>query len=275
MHLNCTLSEDEIGFISLHFCLALERCGNLKGHLLLHVAIFSHANTAISKILLSKVQEEFGDKMYIEGIYSIAQWNERICHETKLILTTSDVHPKTDVPTITIHPLLSNEDIRQISSEISHIEYKESVQPLLSLFSKDLFFAGVNARSADEVIKKVTDQLLRKKFVGREFEELVYRREKLSSTVIQGGIALPHPISFCGRQSSVCPVLFSKPIDWYGRKASIAFFLILKEEDRNNMQHLYDFLLDMSEDKERLTMLLKVRDYDEFVEFMSKPGTHV
>ena len=65
---------------------------------------------------------------------------------------------------------------------------------LHSLFAEDLVFLDLKSRSREDVLREMVDHLKAKKRIARDkdlYEKLI-QREKLGSTAIGEGVAIPH-----------------------------------------------------------------------------------
>ena len=101
-----TLSDDEIGFILIHFQAALERHNLSK-----KIAIVYNCNLANALLIENQIKINLPTFDVIELI-NIQDLKEKYLHDFDFIISTMEV--STDLPSVVISPLADSNDIQKI-----------------------------------------------------------------------------------------------------------------------------------------------------------------
>lgn len=211
---NITLSQDEIGFITMHIGSAIERKGNISNKL--SALIVCPNGMVAAKILSSKVKASIPDIDEID-IQSFKDWNEG-SDEYDLILTTVNIGADERIKsnkTITVSPFLTKEDIGKINNYIkkyiednhtlknmtslSKLEVKEDLEKdkyeMINNILNNLNIVTMDTTSFNEMIQLITENIYNQGIIDdkKEVESLIIEREKVGSVVIPNShLALIH-----------------------------------------------------------------------------------
>jgi len=149
-------------------------------------------------------------------------------------------------------------------------------QDLLRYFNEDLFLLDLKARNKDEVIKELVNRFVEKNYIKKAdiLFEMLTQREKLGSTGIGKGVAIPH-----GRTTSASDVMiaFARSADGIdydaidNKPVHIVFMIIAPPQDEDNMYLpiLGKIVEILNKSKNRKT-LLSLESFDKFIEFLSE-----
>lgn len=144
---------------------------------------------------------------------------------------------------------------------------------LLRYFQKDLFIPELKASSKDGVLKEMAAWLQSKKKVYKTsiVYDLLKNREKLGSTGIGGGIAIPHCRSMAVEKMTVLFAAKSKGVDFKSadRKLVKLFFMVVAPPQDVQYLVFLGRLVEILTDKKIKNMLLKVQSFDEFKQVLS------
>ncbi len=149
-------------------------------------------------------------------------------------------------------------------------------QDLIQYFDEQLFLPNLSATTKDELLSEIVDQFVKVKYLkNREIVlEMLYQREKLGSTGIGKGIAIPH-----GRTTSASDIMiaFGKSengIDYDAidnKPVHFVFMIIAPPQDENNMYlPILGKLVELLNKSKNRKALLAIETYEEFVEFLSE-----
>ncbi|KHF27280.1 PTS system mannose-specific EIIBCA component [Anoxybacillus sp. BCO1] len=86
----------------------------------------------------------------------------------------------------------------------------------------------------------------------REYKRSAKEREKLSSTYIGGGIAIPHGEVKWIKQSVLAIARMRAPIDWGGDKVEFVMMIAIRPQESEQLKRLFQELAHLSEDEEML-----------------------
>ncbi len=144
---------------------------------------------------------------------------------------------------------------------------------LLSFFHEDLFIPELRASTKNGVLKEMATWLESKKKVYRTsiIYDLLNNREKLGSTGIGGGIAIPHCRSIAVEKLTVLFAVKSKGVDFKStdKKLVKLFFVVVAPPQDVKYLVFLGKLVEILTDKKIKNMLLKVKTFEEFKNIVS------
>ncbi len=144
---------------------------------------------------------------------------------------------------------------------------------LLSYFHEDLFIPELKASSKDGVLKEMASWLELKKKVYRTpiVYDLLKNREKLGSTGIGGGIAIPHCRSMAVEKMTVLFAVKSKGVDFESADKKLVKLFFMVVAPPQDVQYLVFLgkLVEVLTNKKFKNMFLKVKSFEEFKNVIS------
>ncbi len=239
------VDQNEIGYLALHFQLALERKSHLKSFKVLTVCA-SGAGT--SRILKYKLEKQFGDKMRIIDSCSLVELSTKDLSEYDLIISTIPLQ-ELNKPVIVVNYLLSDVDCNLIDAFLN--KDSQLLDDVLLAFDEDLFIDDLKVSNAQEAIHELCIKLGTVISLPTDFEKKVIDREKIASTYTGHGVAVPHPSSILLEDNKVVIAYVDKPIQWFNHK-EVQWIILLgmkKGDDQISesiVRVLYDILSDAS-----------------------------
>lgn len=149
-------------------------------------------------------------------------------------------------------------------------------QDLLKYFDENLFIKELKATTKDELLKEFVDQFVSVKYLKNSqiVLEMLHQREKLGSTGIGKGVAIPH-----GRTTSASDIMIAfgkseqgieyEAID--GKPVQLVFMIIAPPQDENNMYlPILGKMVEVLSKSKNRKKLLSIETFDEFKEFIEK-----
>lgn len=207
------ISEDEIGFLMLYFQNEMEKNKKSK-----KIIVVCPNGVVASNLIASKIRE-FLPPMDIIEVTSIDRIAKNDISGYSFIVSTTSLD-KQIIPVIQVSMLLTIQDINNIKDMYEGIsEYKSGDNAIFSqlktkyLTEEDIFWSN-KSLTRENVIHEICRKLLDSGKVKKGFYESVLNREKISSTSISTGGAIPH--ASCKYVNETCFALYvsSKPIEW-------------------------------------------------------------
>ena len=199
------LPEDEIAYLVLHFVVAMER--NSKK---IRILIACASGIGISQLIVVKMERLFKniDIVAVVSIYEIEQYKD---HNIDLLISTVDTNEIEGIKTIVVNPLLSENDIKNISDVINHNQVRINLD---YLFYEQNIYLDVDLGNKEKVFKFTHDKLVLNHYVSHQYYETLINREKKGSTYIGNKVAVVH-----GDMSEVIDnclqvIKLKKPILW-------------------------------------------------------------
>ena len=149
-------------------------------------------------------------------------------------------------------------------------------QELIQYFNENLFLPNISATNKDELLTELIDQFVKVKYLkNREIVlEMLHQREKLGSTGIGKGVAIPH-----GRTTAASDIMIAfgksiKGVDYDsidGKPVNLVFMIIAPPQDENNMYlPILGKMVEILSKSKNRKRLLEIESYDEFTELLSK-----
>ncbi|WP_155837136.1 PTS sugar transporter subunit IIA [Aneurinibacillus terranovensis] len=254
------IPEEEIAYIVLHFQSALERKKAL-----------SHAKKAIivctmgigmSQLLQAKVQRKF-DSIEVIDVVSEAE-SHKMIRERKpdFVISTVPIE-KIECPSIVINPLLSESEEKKLEDFVAELQnpYKKNTFPFLKeCLDKELFFLNWDGENVEDLLAVMADKLVQKGIVAPGYIESVKQREKISSTYIGSGIAIPHGNPEWVYSTGIACARLKTPVQWGEGMVWLLFMLALKKEEKERNKYLF----------QEMNQLM---DQDNFLEEVKKKTT--
>ncbi|WP_052447584.1 BglG family transcription antiterminator [Clostridium polynesiense] len=131
--LNISFTEEEASFLTMYFAAAVER-KNRENKKIPTAAIVCTTGTSTSQILLSQLTNRF--QINIVGAFSSRNIDKLVKREAlDLIITTVDIEAE-GVEIIKVNPILSQEDIANLSCVLNNISSKFNIKRIINIIKK-------------------------------------------------------------------------------------------------------------------------------------------
>lgn len=234
-HWGFSLSEEEIAYIALHFALSIDHYHNRSN--LKNVLIVCASGVGSSQILLHKVKQQFASSLgqvEVSELYSL----DKVEIDTfDFVLTTVPIKKDLGIPILEVNYFLSSTDVRGISNLLSN--ENSNFDFIDKYFSNELFFADLQANTAEEAITLMCEEISKVKTVPNDFLSSVLEREAYSATEFGNQIALPHPMRAITDETFVAIGVLEKPILWKNNYVRFVM-LISVSKDSNESLNLFN-----------------------------------
>lgn len=266
------LTEDEIGYISLHIGASLERCffGTVK---VKNVILICGSGQATTRMLEARINIFFKDKI---NIVSRMSYNNFINYPKSelinidFIISTIPIDIDINIPNVIVNFVLKSEDIEEISKLLNKISYNKTKNSL-SFFDKNLFIHLNKCTSKNELFDKLFEVMKNNNIIDDEYIISVMDREKLSKTNMNDVFALPHPIKLCAKKTKVAVAIIDEPVLWSDKESvQIVFLLAIKQGEQQNIEHLYDIFIEIINNSNLQKEILQSYDFEEFISNLYK-----
>ena len=223
---NVSVNEDEVGFLAIHFCGAMERLNSLK-ETRVRALIVCSTGIGTSLLLKSKIESRFKDKIEIVDVCAMYQIKTYPKNDYDLIISTIPLEEEKEA--ITVTPLLDEDDINRINR---YLKYgNDHFIPIKNLFVSNLFFTDIELNTREEIIEFMSDQLLKKGYIDQKCKDSFKKRENMATTEIGNLVSVPHSMEGKIYQSAICVGILSKPIQWEYGMVQIVLMVAVKKED--------------------------------------------
>ena len=130
-------------------------------------------------------------------------------------------------------------------------------------FEEDLSSINPEETEWEQVISCLCKKLYEKKYINKDFEDKVFKREHAATTAF-GNIAIPHSVDMDAIKTSIALAISQKGFRWGSNTVHLVLLLAINKADKKNFRFLYEALLSQfGED----TMIQEVRNCSSFQEF--------
>ena len=261
-----TLTEDEVGYVSLHIGAAIERCfsGSLQNK---SVILVCGSGQATTRMLEARLNVFFKDKI---TIVRKASYNEFINYTKRELLNIdfviSTIPLKSDyIPAITVDFALNNQDIEAISKFLTSISLNK-MKKSNKFFNKNLFIHLDKVTSKEALLKQMCQLMENQGIVDSDYFDYVMERENLAKTNMNEVFALPHPMRLCAKDTKVAVAIIDQPLTWYQHDTvQIVFLLAIKQGDQQDIEHLYDIFIEIVNNPKLQQSIIHSYNYDSFI----------
>ena len=142
---------------------------------------------------------------------------------------------------------------------------------LVNYFDEQLFMPDLKAKTKSELFEEIIDQFVKVKYFKNAsiILEMLQQRERLGSTGIGKGIAIPH-----GRSTSASGILIAfgkseEGIDYDsidGKPVHLVFMIIAPPQDENNMYlPILGKMVEILNKTKNRNHLLKAESFEDFI----------
>lgn len=262
--LNRALPENEILYLSIYFEMALN---NSEDNQIKNIAVICQSGMGISLIIKEKLYEILTNNITITTI-PIHQIKQYALDHYFAVFSTISVDEK-DIgrPIIFIRSI---SDRYQIRKQIEKIEK-------INMFNSDSLIIDLKKIRQQTGYLSIIDELLEtfeaQGRLDKGFKNRLHQREKLSNTIFENSIALPHAINYQSRDLLLAIGFFDDPIMVDHRRLEIIFLIAIPEKmtEKNEtvLLQLYDFIFSLANEKhhrERLKLAKSKKDIIRIIE---------
>lgn len=256
------ISEDEVGFVAIHFQAAIERTKKLK-----KVLFVCPNGIGTSSFVSAKIRRILPDIDSIETT-SLLKLKNLDLSDVDFIISTIDIDEPRK-PVVRISPMVTTRDMKRIMNYyIDYIIDNEKFQPesrdlsekTKSLISKNIFFGDF--QNKEQALKFLIE---RKDFLNEqlknEFTCSIYEREEVQSTYLDNGFAIPHGNPKFIEETSISILILDKPIPWGNQKVDVIILLLIREDNVKEIESVMKLIMQGIEDKNWfISKMLEVKE---------------
>ena len=266
-----SISEDEVGFICLHFAAAFERLKDERNKEKLRALIICASGLGTSMVLSAKIKKEFSDAIQIVNVLPLNRLDSIPMDEYDAIISTVKIDTAAnnlnDKKVIYTSPMLKQEDIATIRDFINSNK-KVSILRFLEFTEEDLFFVDKEFETKEEIINYMVNNMIKKGYLKEEDRESFFKRENISSTEIGNLIAIPHALDTDPEISKVSILMMKKPIIWEEEQVRLVILMSIEKRLYLEFGEIIEELYLRLENKEKVIELLSAKNYTEFIKIL-------
>lgn len=259
-YLGKKIMDEEIGYIAMHLGAAVERKRKP-----LRTLVVCSSGIGTAQLLAVRLEKRF-KRIEIKGIQSISSLEANTLKDIDIIISTIPVNA--EKPSLTVSPMLTQNDIRRIELFINNLENKNNSEE--SLFDKELIFIDYPYTSKKLIIDNLCLKLVKKGCIEDDYGQEVQNREEAYTTEIGKGVAIPHSKPEYVVQSKIAVAVLQKPIQWKEEQVDIIFLVAISNNNLKwSMEMLRNFYKEIDSDK-FLNELRKSKDKNRVIKLLNK-----
>jgi activator of the mannose operon (transcriptional antiterminator) len=263
------IPEDETAYLTLHFQASYERLKKVSAEDK-RVLIVCHMGIGMSQLIQIKLERYFRD-INIVGCVGKAKMDEYLAkYPIDLVISTTPLSLE-HIPNITVSPLLPDSDIKKVEQFIRHSDGRliafEGKSEFLKYFNEETIFLNLKKEHPYEVIEDLANALYRLGYVEKQYAHSAILREKMASTSIGSGIAIPHGDPNLIKDSAIAVATFKQPLEWGTDRVNLVFLMAVKEK-HEIMKQLFQEISFLSERPEIIQSLAKETKPSKWVDIL-------
>lgn len=246
------INDDECAYIALHFEAFRERMKELPQNV--RVILVCSTGLGSSRLLSARIKKYF-PMIKIEKILSV---QELVSSKIDADLVISTIYLELEaIPTIIVSPILNESDIRTLEKNIQNVSENTSkkYKSFKNLIFEENILLNIEALNYEDVIKCITDNLIKKGFARDGIAESAIERENLSYTSFQS-IATPHANPSYIKKSNISVATLKNPITWGNEKVEVIFFISLENDKNLELDEIYEVFYDFIDNKKNIDDIL-------------------
>ena len=264
--LGITLTEDEVGFIMVHFQAAIDRKIQVK-----KILIVCPTGIGSSELIANKIKRFLPSQDIVE-VVPIRKIYENDIDNVDLIISSVqlDISKK---PVIYVSPLVTNSDLKNISKFYADIFYRENtLEPetekynfkyISEIIDKDLIFTERDYHTKEECLSEFIKVMEEKKWTNDGFKESILEREKIGTTSLASGAAIPHASPETVKESKLGIMTLKNFIRWDNKYVNTIILICISIKDMKKVKNMLSEVYHIVETKEKISHLLIGKNEEE------------
>ena len=258
------ISEDEIGYLAMHFMIALDKLdSSLDKKSILVICSSTRGNGLLIKHDLSK---RFKDTVGIIDVCSASEIGNYDTGQYDAIFTTVSDFNAAPENAIRINYFLTEEDFKKITDGLNEGMRR---QVLENLFDEKRYL-HIHSGNKEEVIALLCENNREYGYADDHLYASVMEREQMGFTEIGTLVAIPHPSELFDNPSCISVGILDKPITWVNKKVQIVFLLNVQKGMRKQLKEIFALIAEVASDEKKVRKLIGSKNYAEFIGIMKE-----
>lgn len=266
------LVDAEVAFLTIYFEVAVEKL--IKP---LNIYVICPHGLATSELVMSSLTRIISNFDHLVKVdMRDLSTNQSLLEKADLVI--SSVHVDADVDYIHVSPIMTDAEIEQIQRTYS--ELTKGNRNMLSVIHEDGVFAksvvldllqnnillGQPCKTVEDCIHLMVSKASKKNRKDKQLLHSILAREKLGSTSVYTGIALPHADPAFVRESQLIMMTLDKPIKWGSNLIKVVMLIAIAEKDEEIYKKALVSLYSKIDSKDYIDQLWKANKKSKFIE---------
>ena len=234
------ISDNEIGYLVLHIGVALERHYQITFVCHPEALFVCDSGMSTVRLLEANLAKKYPN-LQIKQTLSLREYERLDEVRADFVISTMNIATKNKP----VQVLATFPTETQWAQLTKLVEMDRTRPYLLARFFDERCFRVIDgACTQAELFEQVCSQLQAMDYVGADFLPSLLEREQILSTVLGGGIALPHSLGLLAKKTVVYTVIAPQGILWAGNHtAHVIFVLAISKTDYESAMALYDLFI--------------------------------
>lgn len=260
---NYSLSDDEIGYLAVHFSLSLVKKENKVNPK--KVLVICNARRGDYLMIQHTFLKEFNEMISDLHIANANEISQLQVDSYDCVFTTFLNHPLIPKRALRINFFIDQKDRQRIRRALLG---QNASSDILNYFQKDYFMENVNATTKEEIIHQMCNLANHYIDFDTDLYSACMRREQLGSTAYGHLIALPHPDSLISQKTIVVTAILKKPIIWSGQKVQLVFLICVEKGNQKDLRTLFEWISKLMIDQKNVEDIIQNSHYDTFMKYL-------
>lgn len=261
------IPKEEVAYVTIHFQSSLERLEKTNGNNK-KALIVCTLGVGMSQLLRTKIERKFHSLEIVDCISKHEL--QTSCKEHTVDFVISNVSLEhCPVPYIQLSPLFSEQEEKRLQQFLTTDENMQVHFPAIKKWLQaDMIFMNIQERDRFSVLKHIVKEMIKQKYVHKDYLASVLERESLSSTAIGNELAIPHGDPKWIHKPVIAFAKLPEPILWGTEKVSLIFLLSYNIHEIDNTKQLFSELSSLSENLQIITFLKEKQTKEEIFEIL-------
>ena len=259
------VDKNEIGYMALHFALAIEKN---RYHHRKKVLVVCASGAGTSRILEYRLRNVLGSKnidFMSAGYYELAKDPHMECD---LILSTVPIPFETDAKVFRINELPDFSELNSVERTL--FEDESVADQVIGCLDERLFFRDMSFASRHDAIHFLCDQISRTNDLPDDFEESVLKRERFAATTVGNGVAMPHPDKLISNEIGLAVCHLKTLLKWGKDDVSLIILFSMKTADDDLSRAFSEMIADFVSSREKIARYMKNPEYITLTEILKE-----
>lgn len=264
--LGVTLTEDEVGFLMLHFQNALEKKKQSK-----RILVVCPNGITTSELIANKIRSVLPPLDIIEAA-SIDTINSFELSSIDFIVSTIPLK-NIEKPVVIVSMLINDSDIQRIE-ELYKKKLSAPVETAVDFVQIPRYLQEENIYLSDEkitkeeIIHRVCSGLEKAGCVDACFKDSVLEREHKGGTDIAVGGAIPHGAVSTVKKTQLALWINKEPVKWSKYRVKVIVFFALNSKDTAKTKVILEEAFSLIKTKEMIEKLSSMKDKQAVMEYL-------
>ncbi|MDU5334473.1 BglG family transcription antiterminator [Enterococcus sp.] len=264
-------NDEEVALVAMYFQVSLEKSQNGK-----KILIVCPNGMGTSELIFNKIKRILPAQDIAE-ITTIDKLYRKNLDNVDLIISSVKLE-NVNKPIIKVSTLVTQEDIKNITSLYSNLFYSEEPDEaeildfpyLRDVIYLDFIYTHKCFSDKQACLNWLINQLEKKQVVTKEFRKEVFAREAIGETALATGVAIPHASPQNVLQSKIAIVTLAQPIMWDQRKIHYVLLMCIAKSDRKLVRGVITDIHKIVQSEKKLTRFFFERDATEIYQAISR-----